>query len=129
MPFCPKCRYEYKTGLTSCPDCGENLVDVLPEEGQVAEEKYRDWVPLVRIQSTQMAEMVLESLRNKDIPSVIKSGVGYFGFVGTQGLSSYAPVGGGYTLMVAKDAVADAVEEVKLILGEDWEKAKLIDIN
>jgi hypothetical protein len=55
--------------------------------------------------------------------------VGYFGFVGTQGLSSYAPVGGGYTLLVSREAVTDAVEEVKLILGEDWEKAKLIDIS
>jgi hypothetical protein len=133
MPFCPKCKYEYKAGTAACPDCGEKLVDKLPEpveDGNAElDEKYKNWVPLARIQSTQMAEMILESLRVKDIPAVIHSGVGYFGQVGTQGLSSYAPVGGGYSIMVSKEYVADAVEEVKLILGDDWEKAKLVDIS
>lgn len=32
MPFCPKCRYEYIPGKTSCPDCDVELVDKLPEE-------------------------------------------------------------------------------------------------
>ncbi|MBI1743289.1 DUF2007 domain-containing protein [Candidatus Acetothermia bacterium] len=30
MAFCPKCRYEYTAGITSCPDCGAFLVDTLP---------------------------------------------------------------------------------------------------
>jgi hypothetical protein len=32
MPFCPKCRYEYKTGVEVCPDCGLKLVPELGEE-------------------------------------------------------------------------------------------------
>jgi hypothetical protein len=24
--FCPNCRYEYKLGITTCPDCGADLV-------------------------------------------------------------------------------------------------------
>ena len=30
--FCPKCRYEYKEGVTQCPDCGTPLVAELPPE-------------------------------------------------------------------------------------------------
>lgn len=29
MPFCPKCRYEYKAGVKVCSDCGVELVDTL----------------------------------------------------------------------------------------------------
>lgn len=29
MPFCPQCRYEYRTGLHQCPDCGAALVEKL----------------------------------------------------------------------------------------------------
>ena len=31
MPWCPKCRYEYKEGYTVCADCGVELVEELPE--------------------------------------------------------------------------------------------------
>jgi hypothetical protein len=30
--YCPKCRYEYKEGVTKCPDCGVDLVVKLPPE-------------------------------------------------------------------------------------------------
>ena len=32
MPWCPKCRNEYREGFTVCADCGVELVDVLGEE-------------------------------------------------------------------------------------------------
>jgi len=132
MPYCPKCHYEYNLGVTVCPDCEVKLVDRLPDlpEGADAEsnKEYDQWIPLARLQSTQLAEMALESLRAKNIPAVLKSGVGYFGQTGTQGVSTYAPVGGGYSLVVPEEFVEDAVEELKVILGDDWEKFKLVDI-
>lgn len=30
--FCPKCRYEYCDGVRICPDCGEELVEILRDE-------------------------------------------------------------------------------------------------
>jgi len=31
MPFCPRCRSEYRDGFTRCADCALDLVPVLPE--------------------------------------------------------------------------------------------------
>lgn len=31
MPFCPKCKYEYKEGVIVCSDCGVELVDSLKD--------------------------------------------------------------------------------------------------
>lgn len=46
MPWCPKCKSEYREGFTVCADCGVELVDdeqflKLEEERQAAEEKRR----------------------------------------------------------------------------------------
>lgn len=30
--FCPSCKYEYKPGVYTCPDCGADLVYALPPE-------------------------------------------------------------------------------------------------
>lgn len=32
MPWCPKCRLEYREGFENCNDCGVPLVDELPPE-------------------------------------------------------------------------------------------------
>lgn len=32
MPWCPKCKTEYRNGITVCTDCGTTLVDELAEE-------------------------------------------------------------------------------------------------
>ena len=32
MPWCPKCKNEYIEGITTCTDCGVDLVDELPKE-------------------------------------------------------------------------------------------------
>ncbi len=32
MPYCPKCRYEYRDEIKRCPDCDVNLVEELTED-------------------------------------------------------------------------------------------------
>jgi len=128
--FCPKCRYEYGEGVLVCPDCGEELVPVLPETDReyrpVEEGEDGNWVEIGRLTSQQYAEMVLEALRAKDIPAVILSGAGYFGQAGQMGISSYLPAGGAYTIVVPRAYVSDADSEALEILGDDWRKARLI---
>lgn len=130
MPFCPKCRYEYTSGVDVCPDCDVKLVASLPDEDEENDGlgEYDNWVHLARLTSPQSADMVEEVLREKNIPVVIYSGTGHFGMVGQMGPSSPRPVGGGYSVYVPEDFIADADQEALIILGEEWRNAKLIDI-
>ena len=126
MPFCPLCRCEYMPGISLCSDCQVELVEVLPDAKETEEEKdqYHDWIPLARLTSTQLAEMLLEGLRAKNVPTVLRSSAGYFGQIGTMGVSSYQSVGGVYTVLVPREYVGDAENEAEVILGDEWKNAK-----
>jgi hypothetical protein len=130
MPFCPSCKYEYEPGVNSCPDCGVNLVDKLADDTVTGpDEDEFDWVPIARIMSAQVAEMVVEAFQAKEIPTLLFSGTGFFGKAGMMGPSSYQAVGGGYTIMVAADSIDDADHEGEVILGEEWKIARLLEID
>ena len=34
MPWCPKCKNEYREGFTVCSECGVELVDSLEESDE-----------------------------------------------------------------------------------------------
>lgn len=81
MPFCPKCRCEYRPGFTECADCGVSLVDHLPDKPeQPGDLDHVSFVPLHSYPSRMHAEMVQEALTNEGIPSVIR-GTELFGTV------------------------------------------------
>lgn len=125
MPFCPECRYEYRPGIAQCPDCRADLVAELPEE---AEEKvYENWVQLARFNALQYARMLEQALREEDIPIVVQSGTGHFGQIGSTELL-LNPIGGGYSIMVPEEFIVKADAVASGMLGEEWESAKLIDI-
>lgn len=129
MPFCPKCRYEYNPEITTCPDCDERLVTSLPDDEETSQEIiYEDWVQVARLTAPQYAQMLLEALQAKGIPVVIKSGSGHFGQIGQMGMSALAPIGGGYSVMIPRKFIIDADREASIILGDMWEKAKLVDM-
>jgi hypothetical protein len=127
LPFCPKCKFEYEVGIFTCPDCEVSLVAKLPEDS-LSQSDYKDWIPLAQLTSSMDAEMLAEALHSKGIPSVILSGSGYFGTTGQMGPSSFQPAGEGFIIAVPVDFARDADLEASGILGEDWEKFKLVDI-
>jgi hypothetical protein len=132
MPFCPKCRYEYKQGIMKCPDCDETLVDTLPDKaGNPAddEKEYKDWIQLARLTSLQSAQMVTEALRNKSIPVVVNSGTGHFSMTGQMGMSSFRPIDGGFSVMVPHEFIVDADREAETLLGDEWKKARLVEFD
>jgi hypothetical protein len=69
MPFCPQCKYEYKPGVETCPDCGARLVEHLQPPPEPRPE-----VPLVKIAEglRPMVEMLANILRKRDIDSLVK---------------------------------------------------------
>lgn len=132
MPFCPGCRYEYtpESGVSTCPDCDQQLVAVLPtEEPDLAETdaslSYRNWVTMVRFTSYEYTEMVVEIFRSKHIPVVVNSGAGHFGVTGQMGMSSARPVGGGFSIMVPEEFAADADLVGEEVLGDVWCDSRL----
>lgn len=133
MPFCPKCHQEYNPGIFKCPDCDKWLVPVLPDEADERQSDdptgYEEWIPLACLTSPQYAEMIVEGLRAKDIPVVKYSQAGHFGQTGQMGFASSLPGGGGYIILVPCDFVVDADKEATLMLGQEWEKCRLINID
>lgn len=132
MPFCPNCRYEYDANVTECSDCEVDLVPSLPEpEDETVDPSngYDDWVELARLTSQPSADLIIEALQSHDIPSVILSGAGPFGQTGQMGADSFSPAGGGYTLLVPEDFLQEADQQATAILGEEYEKCRLIEID
>lgn len=131
MPFCPKCRYEYREGITRCPDCDELLVSELPplsRQAEIGAIDEKDWIPLVLLTSSQYAELVVEDLRAKDIPVVMRSNTGHFGETGQMGTSTFRPIGGGYIVFVPEAYIEQADNEGEAILGDVWTNSRLKDI-
>lgn len=62
MPWCPKCRNEYIEGITTCVDCGVDLVDELPEEIDPGAP-----VVLCHVDTEEIAEKLISYLRYGDL--------------------------------------------------------------
>lgn len=133
MPFCPSCGYEYQPNILVCPDCQEKLVEKRPEKtgAQQAGEmfgEYKEWIPIIRLHSVAMGQMVYEALLNKEIPVVIKSGNRFFGQAFTGGINSLDPLSDIVILFVPRKFVGDAVSEAEVILGDEWNKWRLVNV-
>ena len=61
MAWCPKCKNEYREGVTVCPDCDIELVDELSEE----DESVGEPVPVILMEAAddEVGEKVVEYLR------------------------------------------------------------------
>ncbi len=128
MPFCPKCRYEYNPNITTCPDCDEPLVDLLPPEDVTNMEGWSteaDWVAVVILTSSQYAQMVEEGLKQEGIPAMLYSKTGHFGETGQMGLSIFNPAGAGILVLVPANRVTEANEVGEAMLGELWTRSKV----
>lgn len=70
MPWCPRCRTEYREGFTVCADCGEPLVPELPAEKKQDSQKPEDGKPvyLTTISDEQELEHFTQLLHASRIP-------------------------------------------------------------
>lgn len=59
MPWCPKCRNEYREGFTICPDCNIQLVDELQEE--------EEYVLLYQTEEEEILKKITEYLDESNV--------------------------------------------------------------
>ncbi len=67
--FCPNCRYEYKEGVSTCPDCDVPLVSELPPEEEIEPE----YIELVTVLETSNHSKILIAKSILD-----ESGIDYY---------------------------------------------------
>ena len=68
MPWCPKCKNEYKAGYTVCADCGTELVDSL-ESGMKAvyfgaDEEIYEMAKFLRANGIEKSEVSYDEKEN-----------------------------------------------------------------
>lgn len=63
--ICPKCEYEYLEGITTCPDCGSELVNKEDFEENLTD--YSDWIVIHTTYTKIDAEMFAANLEGADI--------------------------------------------------------------
>ena len=67
MGFCPQCGYEYREGVRTCPDCGQELASEPAEEERVPDE------PLVEVYEAPdeaLSRAMKEALQEAGVPVV-----------------------------------------------------------
>lgn len=74
MPWCPKCKAEYREGFTECSTCQVPLVDTLPEDNEAPEreefvlpEGMEKPIAVYTAKNRLEAETVCDLLRDHDI--------------------------------------------------------------
>ena len=63
--ICPNCEYEYVEGITTCPDCGVELVTKKDFEGNLVHNS--DWVVVYTTNENYQAEMYKANLEGAGI--------------------------------------------------------------
>jgi hypothetical protein len=122
MSFCPKCRYEYQSGVMICPDCNETLVDHLQPTAVVAQNPDDSWVAVGAVSSTVKAELAKGSLDSSNIPSVIlSSSFGAYGKFADFSSQQFLGKNEGNIIMVPREYLEEAEILLEGILGDDYE--------
>lgn len=122
MPFCPDCRYEYRSDMAICPDCNQQLVDRLPLE-RAAGPPDDKWISAGRVATQLQAEMARGALESNEIPIVMVSGSVAGHGSELSGVAQLTGDGsGGFTILVHKEQVEQAQLVLDSILGEDYLK-------
>jgi len=120
MPWCPKCKFEYRDGFDKCSDCDVDLVEELEKEDPV---EYDSTVFLITAKDTINAEMMESMLNDHGIPVLKKyrETGGYLNiYMGmtNYGVDLYVP---SQSIDQAKEVILPVTEELPLDQQEEGE--------
>lgn len=114
MPFCPVCKYEYKSGVKVCPDCGAKLVSELKPVRELGADDDVKSVLLLKTDNYLKAELVAGELD--------EAGISYW----AKRLGTGSRLGGMATGAISHD-ILDAPKPAEIyVLPDDLDKAKEI---
>ncbi len=104
MSWCPKCKNEYRAGITICPDCNEELLEELTEAQEL------DFVPVF--------QTLDEELKNKLVKYLLHCGHK------VKEAAAAADTEGGetitaYVILVSSDEVTEAAKEIRTVIAYD----------
>jgi len=73
MPYCPKCRFEYRAGMTRCPECGQELVPGSPAASHPQQPPPgTELVLLCPAADPTEAEIIRSALAEAGIPAAVR---------------------------------------------------------
>jgi len=102
MPWCPKCKNEYRAGITVCPDCKETLVEELTEDME-------DFVSLFQTTDEELKNKLVKYLIHCEHKVKEESGI-----IETEEGKQLV-----YVILCPKKSAAEALQEIRTVLSYD----------
>ena len=103
MSWCPKCKNEYRAGITICPDCNEELMEELTEAIEL------EFVPVFQTTDEALKEKLMKYLvhcgqkvQEESMEAETEEGIQTV-----------------YALFVPKDDAKEALKEIRTVIAYD----------
>ena len=122
MPWCPKCRAEYRQDFKTCSDCNTDLVDELEQIEKKSDTEYDDEAAYLTSVSNRIEAEMMEALLNSNGIPVLKKSRGAGGYLNIYmgatifGVDLYVP---SRLLKKAKEIIASNPENVEEDVQQD----------
>lgn len=69
MPFCPRCHFEYRKEVKTCPECKVDLVDHLDVDHSLEEVEF---VEIYMVSNRMEADVISGLMKENEIPVLIR---------------------------------------------------------
>jgi hypothetical protein len=124
MPYCADCQFEYREGITTCPDCGRPLVNRLtPTTGATSPDQ--SWIAVCDIPNDLNSSLARGALESRNIPSIVMSSTFKAYGVDSQYTSQLlATPNATNVIMVPREFAEEAALVLEAVLGDDFHQSE-----